>query len=68
MQMPSSPRYSFKMGIKVWGPIHKSAVKNSKFLSTADATDIDLRIESRYMAIDSRGGSMEQEVGHEERP
>ena len=61
------------MGIEVWGPIHKSAVKNSKFLSTADATDIDLRIESRCMAIDSRGttvisrGSMEQEVGHEER-
>jgi hypothetical protein len=25
------------MGIEVWGPMHKSAVKNSKFLSTADA-------------------------------
>jgi hypothetical protein len=25
------------MGIEVWGPMHKSAVKNTKFLTTADA-------------------------------
>ena len=35
------------MDIEVWGPRHKSAVKNAKIrknLSTADAADIDLRI------------------------
>ena len=31
LTMPSSPRYPLMMGIEVWGPIHKSAVKNSNF-------------------------------------
>jgi hypothetical protein len=32
--------------VKQWGPIKKNRLNKNKILSTADAADIDLRVES----------------------